>query len=62
MDVFFALAQGVFKVPLQSGQAIAIEPKFVIPGQGVVGVENTFAVNGGGGIKITDLADDIVYL
>lgn len=51
-----------FKVPLQSGQAIAIEPKFVIPGQGVVGVENTFAVSGGGGIKITDLADDIVYL
>ncbi len=61
LDEFPVLAQG-FKVPLQAGQTIAIEPKFVIPGQGVIGIENTFAVTDQGGSKITDLADDIVYL
>ena len=61
LDEFPVLAQG-FKVPLQVGQTIAIEPKFVIPGQGVVGIENTFAVSEQGGVKITDLPDEIVYM
>ena len=61
LDEFPVLAQG-FKVALQAGQTIAIEPKFVLPGLGVIGIENTFAVSNNGGIKITDLADDIVYL
>jgi Xaa-Pro aminopeptidase len=61
LDEFPVLAQG-FKSPLQAGQTIAIEPKFVIPGKGVIGIENTFAVSGQGGVKITDLNDDIVYL
>jgi Xaa-Pro aminopeptidase len=61
LDEFPVLAQG-FKVPLQAGQTIAIEPKFVIPGQGVVGIENTFAVTAAGGLKLTDLSDDIVFL
>ena len=61
LDEFPVLAQG-FKSPLQVGQTIAIEPKFVIPGHGVIGIENTFAVSASGGVKITDLPDDIVYL
>jgi Xaa-Pro aminopeptidase len=61
LDEFPVLAQG-FKVPLQAGQTIAIEPKFVIPGQGVIGIENTFAVGEGGGVKLTDLPDGIVPL
>lgn len=61
LDEFPVLAQG-FKMPLQAGQTIAIEPKFVIPGQGVIGIENTFAVTRGGGEKLTPLADDIVFL
>jgi Xaa-Pro aminopeptidase len=61
LDELPVLAQG-FKAQLQSGQTIAIEPKFVFPGQGVIGIENTFAVSSEGGIKITDFADDIVYL
>lgn len=61
LDEFPVLAQG-FKTPLQAGQTIAIEPKFVFPGQGVVGIENTFAVSGNGGVKLTDMPDDIVYL
>jgi len=61
LDELPVLAQG-FKVALQAGQTIAIEPKFVIPGQGVIGIENTFAVSSQGGVKLTELADDIVYL
>jgi Xaa-Pro aminopeptidase len=61
LDEYPVLAQG-FKAPLQAGQTIAVEPKFVIPGQGVIGIENTYAVTDRGGEKITDLADDIVYI
>lgn len=61
LDEFPVLAQG-FKVALQAGQTIAIEPKFVLPGYGVIGIENTFAVSSQGGVKITDMPDDIVYL
>lgn len=61
LDEFPVLAQG-FKVPLQVGQTIAIEPKFVIPGHGVIGIENTFAVTLQGGDKLTLFPDDIVAL
>jgi Xaa-Pro aminopeptidase len=61
LDEFPVLAQG-FKVPLQVGQTIAIEPKFVFPDKGVIGIENTFAVSNNGGEKITDIDDRIVFL
>ena len=61
LDEFPILAQG-FKAPLQAGQTVAIEPKFVLPGLGVIGIENTFAVTTDGGEKLTTLADDIVFL
>lgn len=61
LDEFPVIAQG-FKASLQAGQTIAIEPKFVIPGKGVIGIENTFAVTENGGEKITAIADEIVYL
>lgn len=61
LDEFPVLAQG-FNVALQAGQTLAIEPKFVFPGLGVIGIENTFAVSADGGIKLSDLPDDIVYL
>jgi Xaa-Pro aminopeptidase len=61
LDEFPIIAQG-FKSPLQLGQTLAIEPKFVIPGEGVIGIENTFAVSENGGEKITDIPDDIVFL
>jgi Xaa-Pro dipeptidase len=61
LDEFPVLAQG-FKAQLQAGQTIAIEPKFVIPGKGVVGIENTFAVTENGGERITVIPDAIVYL
>lgn len=61
LDELPILAQG-FKSPLVAGQVIAIEPKFVFPGRGVVGIENTFAVGALGGEKLTALSDDIAIL
>jgi Xaa-Pro dipeptidase len=47
---------------LRAGQTIAIEPKFLIPGKGGIGIENTFAVTVDGGEKITAMPDEIVFL
>jgi Xaa-Pro dipeptidase len=41
--------------PLADGMVVAVEPKFVFPGIGAVGVENTFVVRESGGEALTDL-------
>jgi len=51
-----------FKTPLLAGQTIAVEPKFLFPGKGAIGIENTFAVAEKGCEKLTSLSDEIVYL
>lgn len=61
LDELPVLAKG-FTAPLQQGNTIAIEPKFIFPGAGAIGIENTFAVTEQGGELLTTLADDIVYL
>lgn len=61
LDEMPVLAKG-FDVPLLSGQTIAIEPKFVLPGIGVVGIENTFAVSSQGGERLTRHEDEIVVI
>jgi Xaa-Pro aminopeptidase len=55
------LAKG-FNLPLQLNQTIAVEPKFVFPGSGVVGIENTFVVGQEGGIRLTCLGDELIKL
>ena len=45
---------------LQEGMVIALEPKVVFPGQGVVGIENTFVVTGNGMKKLNRFPDDIM--
>lgn len=61
LDEMPVLAQG-FDQPLVAGQTIAIEPKFVFPDLGPIGIENTFAVTNAGGEKITPLTDDLVSI
>jgi Xaa-Pro aminopeptidase len=41
---------------------VAIEPKFIFSGVGVVGIENTWLVTATGAEKLTCLADDLVVL
>jgi Xaa-Pro dipeptidase len=47
---------------LEKGMTIALEPKIVIPGQGVVGVENVFVVGDEGMEKLSRFPDDIVIV
>jgi Xaa-Pro aminopeptidase len=58
LDELPVLAPG-FDSPLVLGQTVAVEPKFVLPGLGAVGIENTWAVGASGGERITLLADAI---
>ena len=46
------LAQG-FSAPLALGNVIAVEPKLVFPGVGAVGVEDTYAIDRDGPLRIT---------
>ena len=57
LDELPVLAPG-FKAALEAGQTIAIEPKFVFPGVGAVGIENTFVVTEAGGEKLTSALGD----
>lgn len=41
------LARG-FREPMLAGTVLAIEPKFALPGRGVVGLENTVAISENG--------------
>jgi Xaa-Pro aminopeptidase len=61
LDEMPVLAKG-FNLPLQRNQTIAVEPKFVFPGSGVVGIENTFVVGDKGGARLTCLGDDLIRL
>ena len=47
---------------LAIGNAIAVEPKFVIPGVGAVGVENTYIVTENGMVSITNAPEEIISL
>ena len=49
-----------FRTPIRQGKAVAHEPKFLSPGRGAVGIENTFAVTEMGCEILTGLTDDRV--
>lgn len=61
LDEIPVMAKGV-KAVLAAGMVFALEPKFVFPGEGVVGIENTFVVTDNGAERLTTIKDDIVIL
>lgn len=61
LDEWPVLAPG-FESPLVAGQVVAVEPKFVLPGIGAVGIENTWVVTITGGERLTQLPDEIARL
>ena len=50
------------KKPLQSGMVFALEPKFVFPGQGAVGIELDYIVRDDGLERVTQFPKEVVYL
>jgi Xaa-Pro aminopeptidase len=61
LDEFPFLAAGQ-KMKLRPGMVIALEPKLIFPGQGVVGIENTHLVTQNGLERLTLFEDDIITL
>ena len=61
LDELPVLAPG-FDAPLRAGQTIALEPKFVFPGQGAIGIENTWVVGERGGERLSTLSDDLLVV
>jgi Xaa-Pro aminopeptidase len=59
LDELPVLAPGQ-TAPLVAGQVVAVEPKFVFPGRGAIGIENTWAVAEGGGEKLTGELGDMI--
>lgn len=48
--------------PLETGMVFALEPKFVFPGVGAVGLENTYVVRPGGGECLTSAPEELIAL
>jgi Xaa-Pro aminopeptidase len=61
IDELPVLAKG-FKLPLDSGMVIAIEPKFTFPGLGVVGIENSYLITNQGYTKLTRSREGIISI
>ncbi len=61
LDEFPFIAKGQTLV-LEKGMTIALEPKIIIPGVGVAGIENTHVVTDNGLESLTKFKDDIVII
>ncbi|MCP3899418.1 MAG: aminopeptidase P family protein [Desulfobacteraceae bacterium] len=61
IDEFPFIAKG-HKLKLEKNMVIAMEPKIVIPGKGVVGIENTHLVTENGLEPLASFPDDIMVL
>ncbi len=48
--------------PLEEGMVFALEPKFVFPGQGAVGLENSYVVTADGGERLTRAPERLIAL
>ena len=47
---------------LAEGMVFALEPKFVIPGTGALGIENTYVVTADGVEKLTIFEEELISL
>ncbi len=61
IDEWPVLARG-FQTPLAAGMVIAVEPKFTFPGQGVVGIENSYFISEQGAKALTKTKAELIVL
>lgn len=59
VDEFPFIAKGQ-KMVLREGMTFAFEPKWVIPGTGIAGYENTYVVNAHGAEPLNVTPEDLV--
>jgi len=58
LDEFPVLARNL-DMPLEEGMVFALEPKFIFPSEGTVGIEDTFVVNCNRAVQLTGLNDEL---
>ena len=61
LDEYPFLAKGQ-DLPLKTGMTLALEPKLVFPGEGVVGIENTHLVTENGLEQLTCFDEEVIVL
>lgn len=61
IDEWPVLAKG-FQMPLEPGMVLAVEPKFTFPGQGVVGIENSYLITEQGPRALTRSKAELIVL
>lgn len=62
IDEYPFIARGFKDMTLQVGMAFAFEPKLVFPGEGAVGIENTFYISNDGLKQLTYSSEELVIL
>jgi Xaa-Pro aminopeptidase len=61
IDELPLLAKG-WDEPLEPGMVFALEPKFVFPGVGAVGIENSYLVTADGAERLTSAPEELIEL
>jgi Xaa-Pro dipeptidase len=62
IDEYPFIARGFNQMELEVGMAFAFEPKVVFPGEGAIGIENTFYLSNEGLKRLTHSSDELVIL
>ncbi len=62
IDEYPFIARGFNQMLLEPGMAFAFEPKVVFPGEGAIGIENTFYMSNEGLKRLTHSSDELVIL
>lgn len=62
IDEFPFIARGFDQMVLETGMVFAFEPKVVFPGEGAIGIENTFYLSNEGLKRLTHSSDELVIV
>lgn len=62
LDEYPFIAKGFNDMTLEIGMAFAFEPKLVFPGEGAIGIENTFYLSNEGLKRLTHSSEELVVL
>ncbi len=62
IDEYPFIARGFDHMVLETGMVFAFEPKVVFPGEGAIGIENTFYLSSEGLKRLTHSSDELVIL
>lgn len=62
IDEYPFIARGFSKMTMETGMVFAFEPKVVFPGEGAIGIENTFYLSNVGLKRLTHSSDELVIL